>query len=284
MKQLSSLFLALLFITQCLHSDIVVVDNFDKLQEILNQADKDSLVAFDVDETLVYPDDALSRMCGKRVRDEAWKEMSASLSPEEVLNFFSIVANKQNFYLINEKSPELVQKLKDKGVKVIALTAILTGKVGKIPSMEDWRLAHLKELGFDFSNAYPDYPNTEFVALKVKEFTPTYKKGMIASARTPKGEVLAAFVDRLNTKPKHIYFIDDSVKQAYSVDSEMKKVGIPTTVIRYTAAEKIPCELDEELARFQIKHLKENKEWLKDDEAKVLLEKQKQLELVPASS
>lgn len=260
---------------QSLFSNVVEVDNYHQLVDKLKDANAEALVVFDIDNTLIYSEQSLLQPRGKRILEEL-KEKYKHLPSGKSNYYYSLISAKDTFQPINEDSARFVRDLKSKGVKVIALTAILTGNVGVLPSVEEWRLNHLKEMGFDFSDAFPNHTSIDFHDLKQKEFTPTFKKGMLASAHTPKGEVLAAFLDKLDWKPKHIYFADDSIEHVKSVNEVMEKKGIPVTSIHYRESESWPTDVDEEMIRFQITHLLKNKEWLTDTEAKTVLDKQKE--------
>ena len=58
-----------------------------------------------------------------------------------------------------------------------------------------------------------------------------------------------------------------------SAEEPMKEMGIAFTGYHYRAAEKIPVDYDEKVARFQLKHLARFGKWMSDTEAKKALYK-----------
>lgn len=87
------------------------------------------------------------------------------------------------------------------------------------------------------------------------------EEGILCTAES-KAKLLGAFLDRLNWKPKHIIFIDDTRSHLQDVMQEMEKRAISCTGYEYLAAYAMPITLDKALVALQFQHLIEHEEWL----------------------
>ncbi len=157
----------------------------------------------------------------------------------------------------------------DKNIKYIALTAADTGKLGQIESMEDWRIQTLNDLGFDFSNSFPDIQPIIFKDLpstRNPATFATYKKGILFSSDIPKGVVLKAFLAGIKEQFKHIIFVDDLRNNLDSVESFCQEAGLTYQGFEYTA-NAISLPLDEKRVNFQIDTLINKNKWLSDIDA-----------------
>ena len=202
----------------CLSGEVIPT----RTLEVVNShaIDSDTWVVFDVDMTLIVPKETilwggayeqLVAMARRTIPD--FEEKQASY-------YRNIIMEEAKWMLIEETSPQLVASLQEKGATVIALTAMEY-------EFSDWRVNHLLGFGLDFSNA----PKTDFYC---------YKKGVLFSDNTPKGEVLLSFFNHLGVKPKKVIFFDDSRKFIDSVESELTKAGISVTCYHYQEIDHRP--------------------------------------------
>ncbi|NDD54822.1 DUF2608 domain-containing protein [bacterium] len=131
-----------------------------------------------------------------------------------------IPLHERTYYALDAALPALLKALQEKGVPVVALTHMSTGKRGAIPSMEEWRYNILSKLGFTFSfNQTPE--KTAFTSFK--EPRPSCYKGIIASAHHNKGTVLKAFLELKKLNPKRIFFFDDRLRNILDMRSTFRQ-------------------------------------------------------------
>ena len=104
-------------------------------------------------------------------------------------------------------TPELIKKLQNEGTLVVGLTS------RQVP-LVDITLNQLKEINIEFDD--PRLPK-ETISMLFK--APTMMKGgtIFCSEYNDKGEVLHAYLDRLNIFPNKILFVDDSYRNLQSV-------------------------------------------------------------------
>lgn len=263
-------------------SSIKKIDSFAHAADVLKKADKNTLVLFDVDDTLIEPAGVLFRP--KTIENEAYRPWLVELTsrvygnaPKTEAYYWSIWKVKEVPLLIEPGIVETIRSLQDRGVKVMALTALKTGRSFTIPSLPEWRFNKLKELGIDFSTA--NFPDMIFNELPKDDDGnyPVLYHGILCTSTSSKGQVLATFLDRVKWKPDLVIFFDDSMKRVEQVAEEMHKREIPFQGYQYNGADLLPGELDKDVAEFQLKYLVEHEEWLSDDEARKSLAQQKQL-------
>ena len=144
--------------------------------------------------------------------------------------------------LVDEGIYPLLQVIRSKGIKVIALTAAPTGDFeGR--SVEDLRYQALKEknLSFDdsFAESYLVFDNLPMY----RGNYPTFYKGVLFSNSekgiTNKGMVLCAFLKKLQLHPKCIVFVDDRAQNLTDAYDALKQDFPQTQLlgIEYVGAE-----------------------------------------------
>lgn len=249
-----------------LFSLVIQAPNLGVVNEGLQDIDERTLIVWDVDYTLITPADALLSPAGEAFR----KEFNKRYASEEFREFYedrmSRVVSQRKIRLVEEQVLALLQTLKNKGAKVMALTAIRTGKFGVVPNVEDWRVQELRNLGIDFSESFTN-EKLVFDEFSGKISPPVFTKGVLCSDSYSKGQVLAAFLKRVNFTPSKILFIDDRMEYIEAVEREFSDRAIVS--FHYTAAlDQLP-RFDEALAGFQLNYLLEHGQWLSDTEARL---------------
>lgn len=274
MKQKSlfpSLIFFFLFTCNALFSSIIEVKDLHQFEQELHQISQDTLVVFDVDYTLIVPQDRILHPSGEQLRQKYFKELAPKFSPEKYSELISRIFLERKIQLVNQNIPALILQLQNKSIKVIALTAMNTGKFGHILNQEDWRIAELKQFNIDFSKAFPIHPFIMFDLTQAKGSTPIFKEGILFSASLTKGEALREFLNKIQWKPQYIIFIDDRMEHLLSVQKEAELMGIHFNGFHYLEAGASSCRIDEALIDFQINHLIQNEKWLSDAEARELV-------------
>ncbi len=246
---------------------ITSIESFNDIRSELDSADKDTLVIFDVDDVLITYNDMVLRPCGARFRPASWKD----IDPKEIPYLMSIMLNEGKIILIDPSAPRLVNKLESRGVKTIALTAARTGKFGVIENAEDWRLKILKQFNLDFSKSFPKNQIIYFGdgAKKENDYS-FFKDGVLflGDEKSTKGALLVQFLDKVQWKPKKVIFIDDKMSHLSSVETALNEAKIPFQGYQYKGVEKLPGELNEQIAEVQFTYLRKDHKWLSDSEAK----------------
>ncbi len=107
---------------------ITQIDSFTQAADILNAADKNTLVLFDVDDTLIEPASVIFRP--KTGENEAYRPWLIELTSralwkcKKLDNYYvSIWRSQENFILIEPEIATTIQSLQERGIKVLALTS-----------------------------------------------------------------------------------------------------------------------------------------------------------------
>lgn len=264
--------LALCMLFTQLDALIIESPNLQPFEEAMETIDHGCFVLFDVDETLITPKDRILNPYAR----EHWNQYAQDTiqNPAIVPNydeayFLSQVYSKAEYVVVDPKLVTLIQSLQQRQIKTTAFTKMFTGVFGAIPSMEDWRLAHLKEHQFDFSPAFPQIQEIRMESSLSR--SSLFKQGLLCANKQDKGPVLLAFLEKLEEqigwRPAKVLFIDNRLDYLQSVEAALEKTGIAFIGFHYREVELRPCYVNEELARFQLMHLATTGEWLGDNEA-----------------
>lgn len=272
MKKFATLFtLAILTFATNIFSHIIETPDLTLIEKELNDLDENCLVVFDVDDTLIMPEDQILRVDhfnteANPIVHQFWERIKL-LDEQARQNLISKIFLTAKRNIIDEKVLDLIDNLKKKNVKVIALTALTTGKFGHIERLEDWRIHHLRSMGIDFHPSAPHSEEIIFDDVNGIGTKPVFKEGIIASSRYPKGQVLVSFLNKIEWKPKKIIFVDDYINFINSVETELTTADIDHICFHYTATDKMEIKLDMKVVQMQCDHLLEHHEWLSDEEA-----------------
>ena len=255
------------------------IHTFEQLARALENVDQNTLVLFDVDYTLWVPESNICWYLTKDwhrnkhrypewlapILDAAFKKMS---KPE--LYYKTLWHVKEKPLLINPNIVMVIKALQNKGVPVFALTMIPTGSYGIIDNVPEWRFNKLKEFGINFRDLrFKDIIFTELT--KKDDAYPMFYKGILCTAES-KGKLLGAFLDRINWKPQHVIFFDDTLSHVENVIQELNNRSISCKGYEYLAAYSMPIELDKKVVELQFNQLIENEVWLSEQEARLILE------------
>lgn len=242
--------------------EIITTNDFGLIEKEAGKLDENSLILFDVDATLIVPNDAILKPKGK----DLFKRLIASHIDRDL---FREIRMKAPHALVDDRSISLVQKLQQDKIPVIAFTAA-PSKVRGVEQPGVWRVDELQKYGFDFSPAFPNSNFLEMPKNTNQQHFPLFKSGVLYSSFHPKGDILIVFLQQLGLDPKKVIFIDDELEHVQSVIAALDEQGIPCIGIHYTAANEDSSELNLEQACFQINYFIENDVWLGDKESNKL--------------
>ena len=262
-------------------TSIQEIDSLEQAQPILEQAGKNSLVIFDIDDTLTYPTDTIQTAWGQSTEGREFyrkleEHIASSPNPDELSgSIFSKILLAVKPHTVEPQTASVIKKLQDRGIKAMALTNWPTGKLGKIPSMPAWRFDKLAEVrinfstGFDLQEIFLNKNKDKFTSDK----QPVFYKGILLTDGADKGSVLGAFLDFMHYTPDRIIFFDDRATQVESGKNEAKVRGIPFYGFVYKAAEKLSRQYDPAIIALQLEYLIKHDEYITEEQARELLKK-----------
>lgn len=275
MKKILITFIASCLFFAQLRAVIVEAPNLNRFEETLKTVDQQSLILFDVDETLLIPKDLILSPYARRFWNQYAKETieNPKIVPQGKYDgkyFFGQILSKMEYETVDPKLVEIIHSLQQRNIKAIAFTKMSIGPLGIIPFKEDWRIDHLKKHQFDFSLAFPKFPELKIDVLSTG-IQSLFKKGVLYANGQDKGPVLIAFLKAIQWRPSKVVFIDNSLDFLKSVETALEGTGIEFIGIYYKDVANRPRMLNQNLAKFQLMHLAKTGEWLSDGEASAYL-------------
>ena len=258
---------------------IRIVRDTGYLKAILNATNQRSLVVFDVDGTLIVDKDPYDRGHTQARLQARTVEALAHGPVKWYTNHYGrvILASRarelKESRLVHEDLPTIIQDLNKRGVPTIALTHCNTGQCGCIPSVEDWRLGVLKDLGIEFNGAFAKQPEKMFATLCQRGKAPVFKQGVLFTGHVcDKGALLAAFLKEPFEK---VICIDDDPANLVAEYKALAWMNIPNIVlVCYKAACSLPSVFDKRVAEFQLQYLREHDKWLTGEQASAKLKEE----------
>lgn len=238
-----------------------------KLSEIAPSADKETLLVFDIDSTVLEP----TQMLG----GDAWfyytvdAGIKSGKIKQEAINAAMIpwLAAQEITEVrpVEKITAETIKRAQENGVMVMALTA-------RPYELAEATLRQLNSIGVDFSKNPPikkdiDFGNGFGRYYKGIFFASTTQNGNFIAHN--KGSVLLRFLEKLGYTPQKIMFVDDRKNNVENVNTALAQKGLDCQCFRYGAADMQYKMFDSSIAKIQFDHL--NK-LLQDKEAGKLKE------------
>ncbi len=234
--------------TMTTHTMNDIKSHVEKALEITSP--EDILVAFDIDMTLIQSTHPATSYPTLQKHGALYKKIFGSL-PSEVKDLTLNLPAQFPSKLVEQETPQIIQDLQAKGVKVMALTAALTGYLREVfgeARIEELRHSALHGLGINFENTF-DFKEVTFKTIPpYRNNHPTFFKGLLFSngeqGAHNKGTVLVTFLKHANFTPKIVIFVDDRKKNLEQVELALKEHYPDTKFlgIEYLGAFKSPTE------------------------------------------
>ncbi|MBS0653085.1 MAG: DUF2608 domain-containing protein [Verrucomicrobia bacterium] len=250
-------FLCCLVATVSAFSEIRTIHSLDEISP--DEFSKKTLVMFDLDDVLIYPQDALMQNWRSEWRPD---KMRAWTAEEDTIAWMNA-----RFQLMDPSGPKLIDTLNEKEVPTIGFTSFAMDQSGIVESIPMWRSQHLKELGLNFK-----MEKEVVFPVQLGFVPPSFEEGVLHCGdfykkdKNNKGRILSLFLDWLDWTPEQVVLVDDGQKHLESVREELDRRGIPFLGFLYTPKDLDP--IDENVAKLQYQTIMLQKQWISDLEAK----------------
>lgn len=202
----------------------------------LNLIDKDTLVVFDIDNTLIRQNSLIgTHQWGDHIRDSAIKKgISPSKAAEMQHAAFASVQPYVQVVKVEDDIDIVLKHLQKNRISHFALTA-------RVPELKNVTFKQLQSLNLQFEKSFPEQKNKAVV----KDF---YYKGLIFSGSTPKGEILKTIMQNSQRQYKKVIFIDDRKYNLDSIESSLQDDPIELITLRYGGADLFVKSFNPDLA------------------------------------
>ncbi|MEI6805940.1 MAG: DUF2608 domain-containing protein [Myxococcaceae bacterium] len=197
------------------------IHEISTMSEIEKWIIPDTLLLFDLDNTIFESTDIISHA-------NWYNDMSKKYPNKitEILKRNWAATQKSDVKLIEKSTPELIKKLQDQGVRIMAFTS-------RNMVLLDATLRQIKSVGIDFSRTSPYEDSIHF-----------HDGILFADNGYPKGEALRAYLKDIDFNPKRIILVDDLKKNLESVCKATRAIGLYYPLVD----KKRPQEWDEKEA------------------------------------
>ncbi len=223
-----------------LHALIVETD---KLADVRNYLEKDTLVLFDIDNTLAHPVGTIGadEWFGHMIKEQQAEGKDFMQALNMVLPIYFEVQLQIPLQLIEQNAPHFLSDLQQEGYDIMALTARSLPLVNRT-------ICQLSAIDIDFSHNHigPVY------AIRQAPYIYMYKRGILFSGDNNKGDALIDFLDFCEIMPSKVVFIDDKLKNLHAVEDAVKKRGIEFVGIRYSKLDAYVAAFDMQQAEKEL--------------------------------
>lgn len=239
------------------------IDSFEQAIPGLNQCDAQTLVLFDIDDTLISTTDIM----GTKSPPLLFKLKAILKHPQLLFKknweyYYSIMWQQTEWHVIEPDSITIINHLKDRGCIALGLTSMETGSFGVIENFPEWRSALLADFGIKFTDSFLNIVFNDLQSYRNNY--PELYDGILCCNQQSKGSVVAAFLNHFNLQPTKIIFFDDSADNLASVAAVCKQRDIPFTGFQYKGAEKLAKKWDMQKALMQLDYLIDHGTWISD--------------------
>jgi len=235
---------SLFFIFLLQPTSYAIIFESNRLEDVYNYIDKDSIVVFDIDHTMATVSMEIEPWIYHETARLEKKGLNHKEAFEFVLAMFHILTELTKLIPIGS-SPQIVKTLQKEGICVIALTN------RSIPVIEK-TVRQLKEIGIDLSkNSFADH-DLEIPVTYMGRFS----RGIIFTGYNDKGKMLFTFLKKIGYQPKKIIFIDDNMIHVKSVEKAAKENNTQFVGIRFSLMDKMKKDFDLTKAEKNIDTLK----------------------------
>jgi hypothetical protein len=241
---------------------INTITSYSQAMDVLNSLDSNSLVIFDVDDTLIMSSDALANKFPWWFRVLSVLKFPGLLFSTHWEDAWSCMWQQALRFLIEPSIVPIIRSLQQRGIKTVALTSMESGGYGCIPSMPHWRYEMLKGMGIEFNSKFK---NAEFKSLpKYRGTYPVLFNGILCANQQDKGVVLDAFLSHAQFKPDKIVSFDDSVDDLQAIGKVCHARSIPCILFEYQGIQQVSTQWDTPRALKQIELLVKERKWMSD--------------------
>ena len=204
-----------LLLSGAAHAEIKQIQT---MTEILPYVTADTLLVFDLDNTVINPIQTLGS-------DQWFQYLLKSNSVDQSVAIWSQIQPYTRVEAVEAVTPDLIANAQENGLKVMALTA-------RPSTLADTTISQLASVGVDFLMS-PVYDQDVNLG---DDTAPKYISGIeFVSPKFTKGDALVAFLNRIGYKPRRVVFVDDTPKHTVTVNQALDAAGIENFEFRYGA-------------------------------------------------
>lgn len=194
------------------------------MHELLNHVTEQTLIIFDIDNTIMRPSQQLGS--DQWFNHRKIVHLNTGLTKNEALEIalaeWMAVQSITHMQLAEEQTQEIIANLQREGFSVMGLTTRGLG-------LSTTTIRQLKTLDVDLTATAPAQKDIFF---DNKQGT-LFRQGILFTAGSDKGTALQKFLELAGFKPEAILFINDKASHLTPIERYCKEVDIPFKGLRY---------------------------------------------------
>ncbi len=234
----SFLFVCLTFFCP-LVGDIVELSNMEAVRQRIGPMDCETLLVFDVDNTLTIPANPVFQMANVKEHRNLIRTLTKEWSNEEktIAKNYMVL---QESILLDNATGNWIYMLQNHHIPVMAFSNTLTYPLGSyfFPYFRKEQL--LGFLNVDFMRSPPEKDSFVLDDYPARGGThPLYQRGILHGNNEEKGPLFVHFLDQVTWKPKKVIFIDDDRECVDSMQKALNERGISFLGIHFTGAQSL---------------------------------------------
>lgn len=241
------------------YGEIIEVKNFN---EILHYVNKETLVIVDIDDTLLIPIQTLGTDVWFVSRLEQYFQIKQDLlsALDRALAEWEAIRHITDVKIVEKGTDEIIDVMQKNNIVIMGLTtqglALATRTV-----------VQLNSLSIHLERTAPSTHDSYFINGKNGVL---YRKGVLFTSGTSKGEALIKFFDLIDYHPKRVIFINDKKTHLHDVEKSVELSGMDFIGLRYSYSDERVANFSAEIADMQWRH-STFEHLLTDEEAASLL-------------
>lgn len=245
-----------------------------QIEDLLQHIDKDTLLIFDLDNTLIEPYQSLGsdQWFGHHLQQQE-QAMGTKSIPAlmKAVDDYEAIQQRSKVQLIDPKINTIFKHAQDMGIKMLGLTSRGSG-------LKEATLRQLKSVGLSFQSHWNNHEHSYRIKKAKRGASGAYVHGgdayagVLLTAGAHKGDCLMEYLDHLEYKPKRVVFVDDKMEHLDKVKSTMEARDISFLGIRYGYLDEKIKAFNPEITAIQLEYLNKI---LSDEDAKAILSARK---------
>lgn len=238
-------------------SSITPIHSIKEVEHQIRIHAKNSLVLFDIDDTLMIAVDKVLRNANIGLHNEFVQVLRQEIQAEFLVNEMFQAGQ---FKLMEEEYARLIEALIPIAHGVYGFTKRSTGAFIMETTGEDWVFQKLLELDVIFTQSYFASPN--------------FAHGILFSNRMPKGPALITFLEENNINVSTIIMVDDLLDNLESIAASIEQWNathaqhINFMGFHYKAVELMDHTPHIDTVRAQLQHLIQTAEYLSEEQVR----------------
>lgn len=260
-------------ISIALSAEIIEVTD---IVDIVPYAQENSLVLFDIDDTLI--DYSISLGTGpwrkylrKKIEENKDRYAQHEYPVIDLVTYY--ILNRVPVKPVEESIPNLIHELQNQCIPAFAFTA--RGRTEwyttQIENIDFLTKEQLMSIGIDFE--------TTVIPFELQGLDPAcFMDGIIFASHIEKGLLLEKLLIERAYHPSAIIFVDDKMKNVQSMEAAAESLGVPFIGFWYKRAELNNEDFDPVITTLQLRELVTNQNILSDEDAKALISQEEGLE------